>query len=106
MADKLGCPFCQAQLSREEIEMWGSFTCPSCHKLVRVRRNYTARILRLGLTIPVLFLLLAKLSAWFRLHLRLSLGLSAGAAGALDEYLMRFMPIEIEPAMPGSIVGR
>jgi hypothetical protein len=98
------CPFCRSELYRRDIETWGSFACPKCHKLVRVRRNYAVRILRLGLITPVLLYLLVQISGWFQLHLRFTVFISAGSVGAIDEYVMRFLPAHIEPASPGSLI--
>ena len=85
--------------------MWGSFTCPQCHKLLRVRRNYTARILRLALITPILLYLLAAVSAWLRLHLRISIFVSVATIGLIDEFLMRLLPANIEPAVPGGFIA-
>lgn len=99
------CPFCQRELVRKEVEMWGSFGCPQCHKLLRVRRNYTVRVLRLALITPVLLYLLAAVSAWLRLHLRIGIFVTAGTIGLIDEYVMRLLPAEIEPAVPGGFIA-
>jgi len=56
--------FCQKKFARNQIEMWGSFACPQCHKLLCIRRNFTIRILRLALITGVLFYFLAGLSGW------------------------------------------
>ena len=85
--------------------MWGSYTFPQCHNLIRVRRNYTVRILRLALITPILLYLLAAVSAWLRLHLRISIFVSVASIGLIDEFLMRLLPAKIEPAVPGGFIA-
>ena len=81
--------------------MWGSFACPYCHKLLRVRRNFTMRILRLVLITGALFYLLTKVSHWVGQHTHITIFVSAATMGVIDEYLMRLLPAKIEPAVPG-----
>jgi hypothetical protein len=99
------CPFCQAELGRKEVEMWGSFVCPRCHKLLRVRRNFTIRVFRLALITAVLFYLLASISDWFREHIHATIFITAGTIGFLDECVMRLLPAKIEPAAPGGFIA-
>jgi len=77
--------------------MWGSFTCPQCHKMIRIRRNYLIRILRLALIYGVLAYLLTEISNWFRLHAPVSI-LVFGGVALIDEFVMRLLPAKIEPA--------
>jgi hypothetical protein len=90
---------------RKEIEMWDSFPCPECHKLLRVRRNYTIRILRLALITAVLFYLLTEVSDWLKQHLRIGIFVTAGTIGLIDEYVMRLLPAKIEPAAQGGFTA-
>lgn len=92
------CPFCNSTLTYKEVEMWGSFTCPRCHKLLRVHRNYGARILRLAAITAVIFYLLLSVSSWIRVHRSITLGVNLVVVGTVDEYLMRFLPAKLEPA--------
>jgi len=85
--------------------MWGSFACPKCHKLLRVRRNYIVRVFRLALLTAAFCYLIAQISTWFRFHLKLGVFASIGTVAVIDEYVMRLMPAQIEPAMPGSITA-
>ena len=95
------CPFCDRKLARNEVEMWGSFACPQCHRLLRIRRNFTIRILRLVLITGILIFLAARVSAWLSLHLRVGVIVAGTTIGAIDEYVMRLLPAEIESATPG-----
>jgi hypothetical protein len=99
------CPFCQKKLARNEIEMWGSFACPQCHKLLCIRRNFTIRILRLALITGVLIYFLAAISDWLRLHIRVTVFGAAGAVGLVDEYVMRLLPAKIDPAIPAGFTA-
>jgi hypothetical protein len=85
--------------------MWGSFSCPQCHKLLRVRRNFTIRILRLVLITGGMFYFLGGVSAWLRQHLHFSLFITAGTIGVADEYVMRLFPATIESALPGGFIA-
>jgi hypothetical protein len=89
--------FCQKKLARNQIEMWASFACPQCHKLLCIRRNFTIRILRLALNTGILINLLAVISDWLRLHIRVTVFLSAATIGLVDEYVMRLLPAKIDP---------
>ena len=89
----------------KEVQMWGSFTCPNCHKLLRVRRNYPIRVLRLVLVTAVVFYLLAKISGWVSQHAHISIFVAAGTIGLIDEYLMRLLPAKIESAAPGGFTA-
>jgi hypothetical protein len=89
---RVTCPFCQRELARKEVEMWGSFTCPQCHKMIRIRSNYTVRILRLALIAGVGIFL----TDWFRLHVPVILVFLG--VGLIDEFVMRLLPAKIEPA--------
>ena len=83
--------------------MYGSFNCPGCGRLLRVRRNFPMRILRLALTVPVLMWVLVEISDWFKLHLHLTFAFSAASIGAMDEYVMRLFPVNIEPGASGGL---
>jgi hypothetical protein len=85
--------------------MWGSFVCPNCHKLLRIRRNYLIRVLRLVLVSAVVFYLLAKISDWVSQHARIGIFVTAGTIGLIDEYLMRLLPAKIESAAPGGFTA-
>jgi len=98
------CPFCRNTLKRDEVEMWESFTCPRCHGLVRVRRNYGARILRLVAITAAIFYLLFYVSSWVRVHRGISLSVNLIAVGTIDEYAMRLLPAKLEPASPGGLI--
>jgi len=78
--------------------MWGSFTCPWCHKMLRIRRNYPIRILRLALIGGALVYLLSQISDWFKLHIPASVLFSFGTISVIDEFVMRLLPAQIEPA--------
>jgi hypothetical protein len=69
--------------------------------LLRVRRNFTIRILRLVLITAALLYLLAGISDWFRQHIHVSFFVTAGTIGFIDECVMRLLPAKIEPAVPG-----
>jgi transposase-like protein len=99
------CPFCHRELTRNEIEMWDSFPCAHCHKLLRVRRNYPVRIFRITLITVVLFYFLTKVSAFLGRYLRISLFISAATIGIIDEYVMRLLPAKIEPAAQGGFTA-
>ncbi len=99
------CPFCQRELLRKEVEMWGSFPCPHCHKLLRIRKNYTIRILRLALITAVLLYLVVEISDWFRQHLGIGIFVTGGTIGLIDEYVMRLLPAKVEPAVPGGFTA-
>ena len=101
----MNCPFCDATLTRKEIEQWGSFTCPRCHELLRVRRNYTIRILRLAMIGGLLYFVLSTASVWVRQHFGIGLFISAGMIGLIDESLMRLLPAKIEAAAPGGFTA-
>jgi len=85
--------------------MWGSFDCPKCHKLLKVRRNYALRILRLVVITAALFYLLTRISNWFSQHIQASFFISAGTIGFVDEYVLRLFPTTIESAAPGGFVA-
>jgi transposase-like protein len=99
------CPFCHRELARKEIEMWDSFPCSHCHKLLRVRRNYPIRIFRLTLITVVVFYFLTKVSALLRNYLRVGFVITAGTIGIVDEYMMRLLPAKIEPAAQGGFTA-
>jgi transposase-like protein len=99
------CPFCNRELARNEIEMWDSFPCSHCHKLLRVRRNYPVRIFRITLITVVLFFFLTKVSAFAGKYLRISFAISAGMIGLIDEYVMRLLPAKIESAAQGGFTA-
>jgi len=99
----MNCPFCLRELTKHDVEMWGSFNCPDCHKLLRVRRNYPLRILRL-----VLFTAAPMTALWFvsslaHHHFGISLTVTAATVGAIDEYVMRIFPATIEPGAAGGL---
>jgi hypothetical protein len=98
-------PFCQNKFARNEIEMWDSFACPRCPELLCIRRNFTIRILRLALITGVLIYFLATISDWLRLHIRVTVFLSAATIGLVDEYVMRLLPAKIDPAIPGGFTA-
>ncbi len=100
------CPFCNRELASKQVEMWGSFTCPHCHKLLRVRRNYAARIFRLFAITAAIFYLLFHLSSWIRVHRNISIGISLAVVGVIDEYAMRLLPAKVEPAATGGFIAR
>ena len=85
--------------------MWGPFNCPHCHKLVRVRRNYVMRIIRLVVITAILFCVFVQVSEWVGDHAKLVICISAGTVGMLDEYITRLLPAEIEPAGPGGFAA-
>lgn len=103
--ERVICPFCHRDLARKEIEMWGSFPCPQCHKLLCVRRNFTIRILRLALITGALFYFLAGISDWLRHHVNVTVFVTAGTIGLIDEYVMRLLPAKIDPAIPGGFTA-
>ena len=102
---RVTCPFCQKKFARNEIEMWGSFACLQCHKLLSIRRIFTIRILRLVLVTGVLIYFLAIISNWLRLHIRVTVFSAAGAIRLVDEHVMRLFPVKIDPAIPGGFTA-
>jgi len=119
------CPFCKRELQRNEIEMSGSFDCPHCHKLLRLRRNFTVRIMRLAFITALLAYCLIKISLFFHFPWLSAFGYMSGAGaysprgaarllavlvaiillvvGFIDEYIMRLLPPKIDPAVDGSL---
>jgi hypothetical protein len=87
--------------ARKEVEMWGSFACPQCHRLLRVRRNFTIRILRLVVITVALVFLVEPTLHWLREHIGLGIFVTGGTSGVTDEYVMRLLPTRIESATPG-----
>jgi hypothetical protein len=85
--------------------MWGAFPCPRCHKLLRARRNFTIRILRLALITGALCYFLAGISDWLRHHIPVGVFITAVTIGVIDEYVMRLLPAEIDPAIPGGLIA-
>jgi hypothetical protein len=85
--------------------MWGPFNCPKCHKLLRVRRIYAVRILRLVVITIALFYLLTRISDWFGQHIQVGFFITAGTIGVVDEYVMRLFPATIESAAPGGLIA-
>jgi hypothetical protein len=49
--------------------------------------------------------MLAAVSAWLRLHLRISIFVSVATIGLIDEFLMRLLPANIEPAVQGGFIA-
>lgn len=78
--------------------MWGSFNCPHCHKLLRVHRNYGARILRLVVITAAVFYVLFHLSSRVRVHPDIAFSVNLLVVGTIDEYAMRLLPAKLEPA--------
>jgi hypothetical protein len=52
-----------------------------------------------------LFYILTRISIWFAQHIQVSLFISAGTIGVVDEYLMRLFPVTIESAAPGGFIA-
>ena len=98
----MACPYCQETLTKKELEMWGPFPCPHCRKMVRVRRNYLLRLLRLLIIMATLFFVMIKLSNLVRAHIGMFLTITAGTVAGIHEYIMRLFPATIEPA-PGGL---
>jgi len=84
--------------------MWGSFRCPRCHKLLRLRRNFTIRILRLALIVGALFYFVPGILSWLRHYIPVVFSMTAGTIGVIDEYVMRLLPVKIDPAIPGGLI--
>jgi len=86
--------------------MWGSFNCPHCHKLLRVRRNFGLRILRLALIVAAAILLAECISDWVRRHAPIAFSIDITVVGLIEEWILRFLlPTKIEPAAPGSLAS-
>jgi predicted RNA-binding Zn-ribbon protein involved in translation (DUF1610 family) len=95
------CPFCDRVIGRREMEMWGTFNCPQCGRLLRVRRNYAARILRLVVISLVVWLIAIYLWASYG---GLQLGLvSLAVIGAIEAVILQLLPIHLEPGAPGGL---
>jgi predicted RNA-binding Zn-ribbon protein involved in translation (DUF1610 family) len=93
------CPFCDRVVGRREMEMWGTFNCPQCGKLLKVRRNYAARILRLLVISLVVSLIAIYLWAEYG---GLKLGLvSLTVIGGIEGVILQLLPVHLEPAAPG-----
>jgi len=94
------CCFCGVALRRKDVAMWDSFACPFCHKLLRVRRNYPARIFRLFL-IGVLTVAVLYLVGLRGPRLRLAIELAVLPAATISEQLFLYLlPARIESAAP------
>jgi len=85
--------------------MWDSFACPSCHKWLRVRRNYGARLARIAAILAVLM----GAVIWIRgrlpdtlpikhIDLRIDAAAIGAAVAAVDEGILWLLPKHIEPA--------
>jgi hypothetical protein len=85
--------------------MWDSFACPQCHKWLRVRRNYPARILRLVLYVAVLFAV-SYLIGFRNQRLERAVAITiVPAAALLEELVLRLLPAQIESAAPGGLIA-
>lgn len=73
--------------------------------MLRMRRNYTIRVFRLGGITLVVLLGLTYISQWFRLHARFSAMVIGGTVAAVDEYVMRRLPGDLEAAVPGGFLA-
>jgi uncharacterized paraquat-inducible protein A len=96
------CPFCDRMIGWREMELFGTFNCPQCGRLLRVRRNYAARILRLLLISLVVLLIAAYLWTQYG-GLRLGL-VSLAAIGGIEGVILQFLPTHLEPGIPGVLV--
>ncbi len=95
------CPFCDRAIKRREMELWATFNCPQCGKLLRVRRNYVARILRL-LFISLAAVLIAGY-LWAEYD-GLKLGLvTLTFIGVVEAAILEFLPLHLE--IPGGGLG-
>jgi hypothetical protein len=99
----MNCPFCSRTFEKWEIDLWDAFACPKCHKWVRVRRNYVARIIRLflfaGLTAVALYL--AEMRGQ-RLTRAIEISVIPVAA-VLEQAFLYLMPAHIESATPDQL---
>lgn len=95
------CPFCNRAIKRREMELWGTFNCPQCGKLLRVRRNYAARILRLVFISLIVWL--TGIYLWAEYD-GLKLGLvTLTFIGVVEGVILEFLPIHLE--IPGGGLG-
>jgi len=94
------CPFCQRPFSKWEIDLWHSFACPKCHKWIRVRRNYPARILRLFL-VAVLTAAALYLAGLREETLERAVVFTVVPVAAVaEEAFLHLLPAKIESAAP------
>lgn len=97
------CPFCTRPFEKWEIDLWHPFACPKCHKWVRARRNYTARIVRLSLVagLTAFGLYLAGLREQ-RLYRAIEITVLPVAA-VFEQAFLHLMPARIESATPDEL---
>jgi hypothetical protein len=83
------------------MDLWATFNCPQCGKLLRLRRNYTARLLRL---------LFISLAVWlvgiyiWATYDGLKLGLvTLTFIGVVEGTILEFLPTRLE--IPGGGLG-
>ena|SRR5215831_1014596 len=105
------CPYCERLLAPNDVEMWDSFPCPRCHKWLRVRRNYGARLARIiGVTVglwillPILIKHIAAMTPLKHINVGLEFSGIATMVGAIDEAILRYLPKQIEAAGQGGLV--
>ena len=90
--------------------MWDSFACPQCHKWLRVRRNYGARLARIAAISIVLiiaaFWMGGRLSQISGKHInfKIDASLIVIVVAVIDEAIMWLLPKRIEPAGQGGLI--
>ena len=105
------CPYCSKMLIRSNVAMSNSFACPHCHKWLRVRRNYGARLAR----IAAIYIALLIVTFWLQGRLsdtsplkHISFRVDASAmlvvVAAIDEAIMWLLPRQIEPAGQSGLI--
>ncbi len=116
------CPLCNQELLPKEIDLSETFNCPHCHKLLRVKRNFTIRALRLTLITTLLAYLLTKIphgpstaalgsqALVVASHSRLAVPVfgpvllaAAVIVGLIDGLVIRLLPAKIESADRGTL---
>ena len=73
--------------------------------MLRMRRNYTIRVFRLAGITFACYLGLLYISQWFRLHAGSSVMVIGATVAAIDEFVMRRLPGELEAAVPGGFLA-
>jgi hypothetical protein len=98
------CPFGSRSFEKWEMDMWHPFACPKCHKWLRVRRNYTARIMRLFLTAVLVAAALYLAGLREPIHLGRTVIIAViPISAALEQGFLYLLPARIESATAGEL---